>query len=391
MSYSVTSWFIDQCAATVPTVKNQFLIGTSDYSDYVLSWPSINVQWNNIKPLSVTINLANDGQVFNFIKEDKTNLRTTCYLKTGFTHPTSGDEFVTLHSGTITRISYDSGKCAITVTDKLKQLSERVIGSTNSPVVMSSTTQLPSDLAWWLCTSYGGLSSIQSTSNPDIDYSSWLSWAAVFSADSVNVGARFEGKKVLEGLRSIGRHTRSAIFMSNGKLTFNRFTTINTNITSVNADYILGSTLSIADDDIINKQYVQANYIPSSDYWTITVFDARTSSINSYGLRENMERDESFWYVSSANAINLAQREMFTNGVPIERYEVTTQLKTLPILIGETIVAIDDHLSVAAGWRMMEKTIDMNTFKIKAKIDGSQINTPFTLDVSALDGADLLL
>lgn len=390
MPYPVTSWFVEQAAEEHPSVKRVLTIGGSDYSDFVVKWPSVARAWNDIRPVSVTISLANDEQTFNFFKDDKTKLRAEARLKIGFTHPTSGDELITPFVGRVEKAVFQDGKCDITVTDKLKQLSDRVIGSSKVPVTFNNSAT-PPDVAWYAVTSYGGFSNVRSVSNPDIDYQSWLDWAAVFSADTVYMAGQFDGQRVLEALRKVGRHTQSAIFLKEDKLAFFRFTAVSTDTTALNSNHIKSTRLSIEDTDMVNKQWVHAEYVPASDFWNIATFDVKSSSVNSFGLREHVERDEQVWYVNSSSALNLAQRFTRVAGEPFERLEIKTILAPLHRLIGETIQVIDTHLGITEGWRIMRYALDFESGGINLQIDGTQINTPFILDVSALDGSDVLL
>lgn len=390
MPYAVTSWFVDQGVLENPTVKRVLTIGGSDYTSYVTKWPSIARGWNDIRPVSVTIGLANDDQTFNFFKTDKTKLRSEIRLKIGFTHPTSGDEFISPFIGRAEKAVFADGLCNLTSTDKLKQLSDRVIGKSDAPVTFNDSST-PPDIAWFAVTSYGGFSDVRSTNNPDIDYQSWLDWAAVFSADTVFMAGRFDGQRVLEVLRKIGRHTQSAIFLKEDRLAFFRFTTITTDTTLLNADHIKSSRLSIEDTDMVNKQWVHANFIPASDFWNISCFDIKSASVNSFGLREHIEQDENVWYVNSASALNLAQRFTRVAGEPFERLEVKTILAPLHRLIGETIQVVDAQLGITEGWRLMRFKLDFEDGGIEVQIDGTQINTPFLLDVTSLDGTEVLL
>lgn len=613
MPFAVSSWFVDQAQRTNPdSLKRTFTIGTSDYSTYVTKWPAVARTWDNVSPVSVTINLANEGQTFNFFRTDKTNMRSSAEVKIGFTRwggaynvggpdritvtptsggaldiatnsdytfeswfsptsaalvntggffwcrtssgnevglefrsdrkisfavvnsagvltratdttsrtlgteyhvvgtrsrtsnylalyingtlvdsvslssanwaapatnpfaacsafsarasygvvdeakfygyaltsvqaaqryagqevgtapliwlgldePTSGtivnsgsgggtvaivsspvfieknadrrrgpgrDEMISAFFGTTEKVEYQSGLLGITMSDKLKQLAERVVGFSNSPAVFSSSTLLLSDIAWTVCTCYGGYSSVQSTSNTDIDYTSWLAWAAAFSADTVIVRAKFDGQKVIECLRKMATLSQSAIFLANNKLTFNRYTTVNTNISSLDDRHILNLSLLIDDADIVNKQWVYADYRPESQYFTTVVFAASTPSINSFGTREQIAQDESIWYVSSANALNMAQRIISTTALPYDRIKVETPLVPAHLLIGETVVVVDAQLGVTEGWRIMGSAIDTDTGLMSFDINNSQVNTPFILDISSLDGTDLLL
>lgn len=391
MPFSVTSWFIEQAQSQHPPIKRVFTIGGSDYSRYVKRWPSISVAWDDLRTISATISLANDEQTFNFFREDKVNMRKATAVKLGFTHPTSGDELVSVHLGTVERVSYNGGDCSVTLADKFRLFSERVVGTSNSAAVFSSATLLPSDVAWALCTCYGGLSTDQSTSNPDIDYASFLSWAQTFSLDSVYVLARFEGNKVVEGLRKIGRYTRSAIVQENDRLAFHRFTLANTAVTSLSNDTILSISVSVDDADMTNRQWVYGDYQINSAFWQLAVFQQNSASVNSYGVRELVEKDESIWYVSSANALNLAQRVMSTAGVPYDRLNIETPLTPMHHLIGETLTIDEPQTGISGAYRIMKRTVNVDNGRLRFSVDASQLASGFYLDITSLDGTDILL
>src|SRR3972149_7514309 len=180
MAYSVTSWFIDKTQLKTASPVRKFTIAASDYSSRVTKWPSIRRAYSDIRPVNISVDLANEDQALNIFRDEPTKLLSTCTLQMGYTHATSGDELITLYSGDIDRVLYKKGAWAVQTLDKFKQFTERVVGASNSPALYTGSNYLPPDIAWWLCTSYGGLSAITSTTNPDIDYQSFLDWAAVF-------------------------------------------------------------------------------------------------------------------------------------------------------------------------------------------------------------------
>lgn len=391
MPYSVTSWFVEQAASVSPTIVRQFTIAGSDYSSRVLGWPTISQKWDDLKPTQITIQLANQDSGLNFFRTNKLNMKSQCIIKFGFTHATSGDETITMFSGTPSRVVYDDGKLSLTMNDKIKAFGERIIGASNSAYTWATSGTSPSDIAWWVCTSFGGFSTVQSTSNPDIDWQSFQDWAQVFSNDTVQLRGRSEGKKCLEVLREIARTTRSAIFMKNDKIAFHRFTTTSSNTTALDNNHIVKTALSIEDSDIVNKQWVFGNYDATSRYWSLSIFDIVSVSVNSYGLRESVEKSEVVWYPSSASMVNLANRIVQTAGAPYDRLEIETTLVPIHNHLGEIIQATDTQLDVTEGWRIMQRQFNMDTGRFKLSIDASQINTPFILDVTSLDGTELLL
>ena len=390
MTYSVTSWFVDQAALENPPVKRTFTIAGSDYSDYVLGWPTINSRWDELRPNNVTINLANEDQTFNFFKTAKTNVQAQCEVKLGFTHPTSGDELISLFAGTVGEISFRDASVDLRLIDKVQQLSDRIVGTSNSAAVFRNSTLLPSDIAWTLCTCYGGWSNLTSTSNPDIDYSNFQLWASIFSNDSVYAQASFSGQKVTEALRKVMQNTHSAAFIVNNKLTFARWTLVNSYPVTLDNDKIKTLGVKVRADSLINKQWVEFSYNVGSGNWEKSVYAINSESVNSYGIRETVMKDESFWYVSSANALNIAERSVFVNASPYDEVSFTTPLTPLHQTVGGTIIAVDSHLSLNDGWRIMAMAVNVDDASITMEIDGSQSRIPFTLDISSLDGTDIL-
>ena len=386
MAYSVTSWFLEQCALKSSTPKRVFTLAGSDYSARVLRWPTISREWNSIRPVSLNLALANEDGNLNIFRASPWLMRGTGLVKIGFTHPSSGDELITMYEGTLERVKYSGGACELQFLDKMKEFTERVLGSSDAPLTYTGSNYLPSDIAWWLCTSYGGKSSVASTSNPDIDYASFSAWAAIFSGDAVLVQANFPGTKLNEALKKIGRYTDSGIFVEGGKITFARFAVTNSLYTNLDSNHIKKLELAMDDTSVNNKQHVYANYSVGSRYWQIDAVSVVSASVNSYGLREFVEKDESVWYVNSASAVNLAQRRTSFESSPIEDYMVDTTLVALPRQLGETVYLADPHLSVLSGtgWRVMKYDLDLNTGQMKLNVNNARLQRPFTLDDATL-------
>lgn len=391
MSYSVTSWFVDQAKSKMSSPIRKFTIGNSDYSDRVLSWPSFGVEWNNIKPVRLTMNMANEDGAMNFLRTNKVNMQNSCSLDIGFTHATSGDETINVFKGKIDSIQFTDGTIRTMLADKFKIFEERLIGTSNSVEDYTSSNYLVSDLAWWICTSYGGLSGVQSTNNPDINFESFDTWAGVMSGDVVLVQGRFAGVKVLEALRKVARITKTAIYQEEDKIHFQRFSLTHSYNTNLTNNEILGLSLTIDSKKLINKKYVMFDYDTTSRYHKQTVIDADSASINSYGLNEHTEKDASMWYVNSQSAINFAQREILIEKVPYDQVVVNAPLVAMLRTVGESISVTDPLLGVGAeSFRIMKRQLNMEQGTVNLNADASQLFGGFTLDTSSLNGDDVL-
>src|SRR4030065_1542424 len=81
--YQVSSYFAEQIARKNLALRRSLTIGGSDYSAYVLKWPTISKKWDDLRPQTVTINLANEGRTFNFFSVDPTTMRNTVLITAG--------------------------------------------------------------------------------------------------------------------------------------------------------------------------------------------------------------------------------------------------------------------------------------------------------------------
>ena len=300
------------------------------------------------------------------------------------------DEWITLHEGKTDYVRFRDTSVSVAITDKFKQLSERVIGTNDAPVDFTTSDYLPGDLAWWIITSYGGYDTTASSLNTDINYAAWEEWAAIYSDSGVFMQAKFDGQKVTEALRKIGRMTRSAIHIAENKIDFHRFSLVDTHACEVGPDCMTKFEMKIDDADMFNRQYVNADYFANSDSFAITVIAAETPSVNSFGLKEDVQEDKNVWYTDSVGALDLAQRLLLTSGEPYEKPVIETGAKGMFRQVGETVSINWPHAGLAAGYRIMEQELDVERMQAKLTTDRSQLLAGFILDTSSLDGPDIL-
>ena len=264
--HDVTSWFIDQLLKPSSSPKRTFTIANSDYSDFVLKWPKIKKESDKIISAGVKIDLDNTDGAFNLFFENTYNMVSSCQLKIGFTHSNSGDELITLYTGNLGDVKYSKSKCQVKLKDTLFDLRNKNISDTQTPT--DFTTVIPSDIAWTLCTCYGELSTVQSTSNININYSSFLIWAGQFSADSITMTAHYKGEKVIDAISRLAKMTDSAIWTDgDGKIKFYKFSEMSSNFATVNegenktidldvSKLEVGDSISIADLSLENITFV---------------------------------------------------------------------------------------------------------------------------------------
>ena len=392
MAYSVTSWFQQQMESSGVQPKRILTLGGSDYSDYVITWPKIKRTTQDLRSVNLSIPLANEDGHLNLFFKNTYNIPAACLLQIGFTHPTSGDEMATIYTGTLEKVSYSQNRCTLKVRDKIYNLTQYKVGDSDVPVTVNST--IPSDIAWTLCTCYGELSSIASTSNPDIDYTKWLAWAGVFSADSIHMSTRYEGKKVSEALSSIAKMTDSAIYVEgDGKIAFDRFNNPSSLDSTLSYEYTTKFNIDVDSLRVINRQYVNLLYSASSNYWQGVVCSVDSVSVNSFGLHEDILKDDSCWFVSSTDASIISARKIDLYSQPPKQFNVQTGLRLINKQLGETLRLVNSFYGVdsSQGWRMTEYQIDLKTGLCDYTMDEATVANAFFLDFSDLDGDDLLL
>lgn len=391
MTFDVTSWFISQCEYSPPVVR-KFWVGSTDYSEYVTRWPSIKRTWNDVRPVSASISLDNTGKTFNFFHSDPSNLMGSAALQMGLTHPSSGDELITLLTGKIERVRLSGKKANITITDKTKPFSELQLGNNETPLDYTGSSYLPSDLVWYWITSYGGFDTTPNGSNVDIDYTAFSTWAGVFSGDNVRMKAYLSGMKITEALRKVARITRSAIFIKDNKLSFHRFSLADSHQTDFDYTNLIETDVTLDDKTVTNRQFVLADYSITSKSHNITCVSTDGPSVNSYGIREETEEDSDIWYVDSISALNLAQRVIFTEKYPYSDFTATCTMGGIVRQIGETMILTDEFFGESAeAYRILSNEINIHTGQVKIGCNATQILSSFRLDYSSLDSSDALL
>lgn len=300
-------------------------------------------------------------------------------------------ERLKLYSGFLKDVGYSDKLCNLKIEDKLSDFHIRVVGEGNNPIQFSSGN--PAQHAWTLCTCYGGLSSIESSSNPDIDYAAWDTWSNVFSDNGTVTATNYEGEKITEALSRLAKYTDSKVFVNgDGKLVFKGFNEVSSVDITLNQE-ILKSKIDVETKRLVNKQIINWDYSVDSDFWQNNVFDQASTSVNTFGLHENIIEDETIWYTNSVSAVGQAQRLTSILQYPPKRFVVDTGLAPAHMEIGNTMRLVDSFFNITStsGWTITKQEFDLQSGSMKFEIDEAIVANAFYLDISDLDGDDLLL
>lgn len=366
-----------------------FTIGGSDFSDRVLQWPTISRTSNEIKSASVRIPLANGDRALNGFYDNVYTINNSCEL---IITTTDSSQAFTVFRGFLKDVQYANEKCIVYLKDRLWDFNNKIVG--NSTIPASFNIQIPSDIAWTLCTCYGGLDDTQGTENTDIEYDSFLNWAYTFSFDNVEVAASFPGVNVSDALQRLSEMTNSDIWVDReGKINFKARIDIDSSDTTFINDWIKDVSIDIGTTKLVNRQHVYGNYSVESQDWFINVVDDKLTSQDSYGIHERVLKNENVWHTSSVDMLVLAGKITGALNSPPKVFNVRTPLMTIQSDIGDRVRFVDSFFDItsASSWRIVGNELDMDTGVLNYELDGAASLMPFILDYSLLDGDDLLL
>lgn len=387
----VTSWFYEQLQKKSSAPNRRFLLGGSDYSERVTTWPTIRRKAQEFDIVNLKTKLANQDGGMNFFFDDVYTIPLSgggrpAIFDFGFTHPTSGDEWLTFYTGELQDVKFAKDNCLLFLRDKIQNLEKTnvtVEGDSGTIQKITFTNSSPGDVVWTLLTSWGSLVESKDSANVDIDYEAWTSWSSIFSRDNITISAEFNGEKVTEALDEMAKMLDSAIYVTGeGKITFRRFLESNDNDHLFDNDDYHTMDIYIDASLMVNKQYVYADYDTSSEEWGIVTFDVNTSSVNSFGLHENVISSEVVWYPTSATAKNFAERMLFTRALPPKNPELTTNLAGAYRDIGETIRLTNSFYNISSStpWRIIQQEINMEAGSMRWNLTGATAGGGFFLD-----------
>ena len=341
----------------------KFTFNGSDISDRVVSYGTVSRNiTETIGNRGYTIEIENASQMMNSLLTDKTQFMQDGTYEYGFTTASSGEDTIQLFSGDLLKARFRDKSVSLFFRDKRLNLKNYTVGTTETPVSFTSSNVNPADLFWWIATSYGGLSAVESTSNPDIDYASWTTWKAIFTNNNMVVNAYFQGETVVEIFDVTQSITDSIIYAEgDNKLYFTRWTGASSDTLTV-TDSVTAQIvdLTVEGSQIINKVNVLIEYNPSSAAWAGQVTRQNTTSTNSYGIFEKTYLGKQVWLVDSASAINLADRVVFRKREPNIKAKIVTPLVYVNAQVGDEIALTSQVFSFNnKGLSLLGYTIDM--------------------------------
>jgi hypothetical protein len=390
---SVDDWLREQLALKSPILNRVFTIGSSNYVDRVIKWPTFNRSVDKTKPVTLSIPLANDDKALNYIVNSDSLLNTDCTLSINAVDSYAVVHSLNLFKGTIESVSQSGGKLNVNLMDRFKGFGESIIGDTTSGGALQfvDSNHLPGDLLWTMITSYGGLDNTKSSTNPDINYKSFTNWANIFEGDNIRLNAKFTGQKMIDIMTKFSDLLDSSFTFENNKLRFYRGSVnVSSLFISVGDSNIIDITVSKDDKKIINKQLVSGGWSVDSSYYTVNVTEVDTVSQGSFGIRESKVEDNVLWFVDSASAKNLAERYIFKQKNPLLEYNIKGGLGSSVLLMGDGLHFSDSQLDVdsSTSFYIEGLKVDLDTGETVIKTRNMPQLDSFILDVDTYSVLD---
>ncbi len=301
MSLDVSSWFVEESQKQFLSPSRRFFIGGSDYSEKVLRWPKLRHQAGTIDLGTISLTLANRDRAFQFFVESDFSLTTSCEIALGLTHPESGEERVSLYVGEPGAVTFSKNgtEARLQLQGKTKRLTDSALGTDaeSGGLNFTDSAYYPSDLLWTLVTCYGGLSTVESTSNPDMDYGKWLDWRELNVIRDVRVKGYFTGQKIFQVLNTLAMMDSMVILFKNAKLDFAPIIDAYGETTfSFNPKRIVDLRVRVDPTEVCNEFSVETDYDQTNRKFKTETTRVNSASQLAFGRRSGRFGSQAVWF-----------------------------------------------------------------------------------------------
>jgi hypothetical protein len=395
MSLAVSSWFIGESRAPRSAPLRRFVLGGSDYSDAVLRWPTLRFRADTIDLGTTTVHLSNVERRFQLFVDCAQALTSSAELALGFTHPQSGPEWLSLFLGAPSHATFERGglELRLQLQGRTRSLSDVALGTAaeSGGLEFTGSAWYPSELAWNLVTSHGGLSAVQSTSNPDIDYAEWAAWRDADAVRDVRVQAHLTGERIYQVLDSLALLSSRVISFRNGRLHFadaiqpfgadaiqpfgaDAIQPFGAAPPALPPDTVLEAALALDPTRLVNHYFVEAAYNPATGAFGAQHTRVHSASQAAYGRRSARFSSRGVWHAAAQDAYYLAEDRVRFGHEPLPRLRVRTPLAGgLELGVGAVVTWTDSHLGLAARpFRVLEQALALQSGEVELLLEAAR-------------------
>lgn len=408
---SVSSWWLGQALRSggAGLIRRCYFTddagGVFDLSHRVLQWPTISYAAGRLAAHKVDVELAgytprSTDHYFlqmqltsnSWMKLFHTDSRLT--LELGFTHPQSGQEYLTLFNGRVSACDYSKGRIQLSARGVDNRLEDTMLGTEGNPMLIGCQSNSaywlsPHSVAWTVCASCG-LDTTTGTANPDIDWTAWVAWLGTFSAhyQNTSVVAVLTGQNGASVLAEIAKQTHSVIgFDMLGRLTVARRNgPPRSGSPVVGFDHILDLRYKADRERSNNYLTIMGHYLPGSGgiggtwHGGSDINQFNTFMGPTYGYRHDRWQSEHFFFCVNTAAHVQAHQYLGISSTSMpasqKRFFPAVRL-SLPLAgvileLGGGMRIVDSWMGVDSGteWLVTGKTISMETGRVD--LDGEE-------------------
>jgi len=379
MSLEVSSWFVEQTLRQVGTPVRHFLMGGSDYADWVLRWPTLRAHAGTIDLGTSTIRLANHERTFQFLVDSDMALTTSCEIALGYVHPTSGEERISLYVGQPTNVAFADGGTTLRLQlqGKTRQLNDAVLGTdvASGGVDFTTSDYYPADLAWTLVTSYGGMSTVWSSANPDIHVPGWAAWRDDNAIRDVRVRGYFTGEKIYEVLDRLAFMDSRVIHFQDGRLR------VQEGIAPYDAapeafPERLATDLELVLDpgQVLNRYQVEADLDLETSRFQVSYTRVHTASAATFSTKAGRYSGRGLWFADVFDPICLAEDQVLTHARPLPRVRLRAPLAAGPHrTVGDVVTLSNSQLGLSQRpMRIVELGLDLDDARLDFVLEAAR-------------------
>ncbi len=371
MSLDVSSWFIDQLRQERASPQRIFTINGCDFSHLVLRWPKVKYKADTIDLGRVSIDLSNRNREFQFFVDSGLSMTASCEIALSFTHPELGPERASLYLGEPSGVRFSEGgvEARLQLQGKTKRLTDVSLGTDTDSGGLDFTDSdyFPSDLAWTLVTCFGGLSAVQDSSNPDIDYPKWKAWNDVNIVRDVRVNGFFTGEKIYQVLNTLAFMDSVMILFRNTRLDFTPIIDgFGAGGELVSPDEIIDLNLSVDPTAIVNDFSIEISYDIATRKFQSQLSLVNSQSILDFGRRSGRFGSQSIWFADLDDARYFAEDIVRFHQKPAPRISLKTPLAGGAHLTVGDVVTVTDSLfqQERQSFRITELGIDLGRGRV---------------------------
>jgi hypothetical protein len=397
MPNSFSTFFTSKIeASVVNSVTYSLIVGSLDCTDEMKTLPRIMRETDKVVSENTNIKLVRSNALVNSLSVQSYSwFRQPVSFSWGFVTASGTSDTVQLLSGNVSEMSIAKEAIEINVVDKNNVFSKTIVKSVDYPG--TSATNINPSLIWWdLMTLKMGLSNVMSTSNPDIDYTSWKSWLDFENSEPYSkqvilnryYGETSQGQSVLK-IQQIILKLASAAVTKDGAGRLVPFgwsqRTAEGSMEITDAEIIGDIESTFRDDQMLNKIRLQFyNILGTTTDGQYATYQ-NSSSINSWGVHEEdyistqirlCDQSSVGGYVRWGSVSLAAYRMVTMADDPGElvRHKIKTNISGLKYLPEDAITLITSRDNLGSRDLTIRKIeYDLNSGKVEIELIGRHI------------------